>query len=392
MFKPDPKTMAVNGDSLSDNVTLGTLPRHLWPDVLGTKMRAAGVDVQVRNWAKNGSRTDEQLRLMPLLTKYGNTPAAPFQTKYPDYGIIWGGANDQGALAVTGITSAGTVATVTTTAPHRLAVNTLIAISGANESAFNITARVVSVPTGSTFTYAFAGNSNNPATGTITWNIPIAGTQENLKAMVKWLKFACSGVALNETSLPVANVGDRYVVLVDGSSNGGVDAPAGQGLTARSVGAGGSAQTVWECRYSLAGVTGWGRIATAATTPDRCRKIIVGGAHYLNWAANARDNYNVISGYRFVEGGSTDNGTLAGIKYAAYDTLRTAQSAVATAENVPFCDNFDFVSRKIAAGFHTQGSAAEHYAAGDQHFNRYGYTLIAQAMFEKIAAQPNWLT
>jgi lysophospholipase L1-like esterase len=380
MLKPSPKYLVTMGDSLTDNQTLGTLPHYLWPALLARKMRAAGVDAYERNNGMNGSRTDQQLAKMALMTQYGT----------PDYGIIWGGANDQGALSVSGITSSGLVATVTTAVNHSLAVNTLIAISGATQTNYNITARVVTVPTSNTFTYTLLGTATSPATGTITWNIPIAGTQENVAAMVKWLKFGCKGVVLNESALPVANVGDRYVVLVDGSSSGGIDAQASQGLTARIPGAGGNAQTVWECRYSLGGSSVWGRIATAASTPDRCKKIIVGGAQYLNYASNAGDNVNVISGKRFLEGTSTDD-TLTGIYSSAYQTLRAAQSATATAEGVPFCDNHDFVSRKIAAGFHTQGSAAEHYAAGNQHFNRYGYTLIAQAYFEKIQAQSGWV-
>jgi lysophospholipase L1-like esterase len=315
MLKPSPKYVVVMSDSLTDNITLGVHTHYLWPELLGVKMRGAGVDVRVRNFARNGSRTDQQLALMPLMTEHGT----------PDFGIIWGGANDAGG-------------------------------------------------------------------GLTTQN-----TKDNLTAMVKWLKFGCKGTVATEAALPVAAIGDRYIVLADGSSDGGIDAPSDQGLTAKcDSSAGGGVQTVWECRYSKAGASTWGRIARASTTPDRCDKIIIGGAQYLNYASSAGDNYDVITGYRFSEGTSTDNGTLAGIKDAAYNTLRIAQQQVATAEGVVFCDNFDFVSRKIAAGFHTQGSRAEHYmpspAADNQHFNRYGHSLIAEAMFAKIAAQnPPWL-
>lgn len=383
MLKAPPKSMCVMGDSLTDNCTLGTLPHDLWPEVLGGKLRKAGLNIQVRNFGRNGSRTDGQIAIFAQMTQYDVGPDQPL------FGIIWGGANDQAALAVTSITSVGTVATVTTTANHSLAVNTLIAISGANEANYNIGARVVSVPSANTFTYALLAGAASPATGVITWNIPPEGTLENLEAMINLLKFGAKGIVLNETALPVARVGDRYVVLVDGSATGGIDAPAGQGMLPKIPGAGGNAQTVWECRYAGPN-TVWGRVAVAATPGDRCKRIVVGGAHYLNHPANAGDNYDVVTNKRFLEGTSNDD-VQAGIKYAPYAALRAVQAAAAAAMGVVFCDNFDFVSRRIKDGFHAQGSDAEHHAANDQHFNRYGHTLIAEAFYEKIAAQGGWL-
>jgi hypothetical protein len=267
------------------------------------------------------------------MTKYGT----------PDYGIIWGGANDQDGLAVTSITSAGLVATVTTAANHSLAVNTLIAITGANETNYNITARVVTVPTANTFTYALAGGAASPATGgTITWNIPIAGTQENLAAMVKWLKFGCKGVVLNETALPAANVGDRYVVLVDGSATGGIDAPAGLGIDGEDSGRGreranGLGMPLFAGRRHV-----WGRIATAATTPDRCKKIIVGGAQYLNFTANAGDNVNVVSANDFWKGPATTTRWrefIVGLSDAARGAIRRPRTAEGVVLRQPrFCE------------------------------------------------------
>ncbi|MDD5688478.1 MAG: hypothetical protein PHE88_11685 [Elusimicrobia bacterium] len=64
------------------------------------------------------------------------------------------------------LTSASTVATATTTQEHGRIVGDIVIISGASPAAYNGTYTVVSVPTSTTFTYAFAGGTS-PATGTI---------------------------------------------------------------------------------------------------------------------------------------------------------------------------------------------------------------------------------
>lgn len=320
MLKQPSKILVVMGDSLSDSCTLGVLPRYLWPHLLGLKMRntgpdgiVRGVDVQVANFARNGSTTAQQLTYMLQTTEHGT----------PDFAIIWGGANDAGAALTT------------------------------------------------------------------------AQTKANLAAMVKWWKFGCKGTAATEAALPIAAPGTRYIVLADGSSSGGIAAPSGQGLRPTITGAGGGAQTVWECRYSRGAEKAWGRVATASTVPNpdtyaqECDKIIIGGAQYLNYATDAGDNYNVDTDKKFNEGLSTDSAS-AGIKYAAYDTLRIAQAEVATAEGVEFCNTFNFFSRAIAAGLHGQGTFVEHYATGNQHHNRYGHSLLAEAFFQ-TAQDADWL-
>jgi len=73
------------------------------------------------------------------------------------------------ALAVTGITSAGGVATAVLAAPDAtLATGASVLIAGANQSPYNGSVVITAVDT-STFTYAVAGSPASPATGTITY-------------------------------------------------------------------------------------------------------------------------------------------------------------------------------------------------------------------------------
>ncbi len=66
------------------------------------------------------------------------------------------------------LTSTGGVATGTTSTAHGLEVNNYITIAGANETDYNGSFRVTSVPTTTTFTYAVSNSPASPATGTIT--------------------------------------------------------------------------------------------------------------------------------------------------------------------------------------------------------------------------------
>ena len=70
-------------------------------------------------------------------------------------------------LSITGITRSSGTATATTASSHGLAVGNKVAISGAVETEYNGTVTVLSVPTGTTFTYAVTGTPSTPASGTI---------------------------------------------------------------------------------------------------------------------------------------------------------------------------------------------------------------------------------
>jgi len=80
-------------------------------------------------------------------------------------------------VAVTGLTSAGGVATVTTAVPHGLGVGNLVTIDGATPGEYNSTFPIQSVPTPTTFTYATLNGLASPATGTITATRSQAGTR-----------------------------------------------------------------------------------------------------------------------------------------------------------------------------------------------------------------------
>lgn len=69
-------------------------------------------------------------------------------------------------ISVTSITRSGTTATVTTTSDHNLATGVSVTISGADQSAYNITA-TITVTSTTTFTYTVSGSPTTPATGTI---------------------------------------------------------------------------------------------------------------------------------------------------------------------------------------------------------------------------------
>lgn len=71
------------------------------------------------------------------------------------------------AWAVTSITSAGTTATVTTTATNYIFTGDSVVIAGATPAAYNGTYIATVTAQGSVFTYQFAGGTS-PATGTIT--------------------------------------------------------------------------------------------------------------------------------------------------------------------------------------------------------------------------------
>ncbi|MBK6906480.1 MAG: hypothetical protein IPH08_05000, partial [Rhodocyclaceae bacterium] len=69
--------------------------------------------------------------------------------------------------AVTSITRSSTTATVTTTATNSLSTGQTVVIAGAGEAAYN-GSFVITVTSGTTFTYTVAGSPATPATGTIT--------------------------------------------------------------------------------------------------------------------------------------------------------------------------------------------------------------------------------
>lgn len=72
------------------------------------------------------------------------------------------------SFTVSSLTSSGTTATLTTSAEHGLQANDYIVIAGADQTGYNGTHRILSVPTDTTLTFTVSSGLTTPATGTIT--------------------------------------------------------------------------------------------------------------------------------------------------------------------------------------------------------------------------------
>lgn len=72
---------------------------------------------------------------------------------------------------VSSITRSGTDATVTISTDHGLVQGDKITIAGADQTEYNVTGVITSVPTSATFVYTVSGSPATPATGTITSNV-----------------------------------------------------------------------------------------------------------------------------------------------------------------------------------------------------------------------------
>lgn len=251
--------------------------------------------------------------------------------------------------------------------------------------------------------------ANDPGAGITT-----ADTLANIKAAIKLLKYGCLSVVADQTALPAVlhavsgrtvQAGDRAVVLADGSSKGGAVVSSNVPAPPRIGGAGGGAQSVWQCVAPIAGENGWVRIAlegnATSLAADYCPRVVVVSMQYQNFAASAADNNDVTTGKAYTEGTSTDSANPA-VVFASYATLRTgAQQLAVLAESVYglpagggviYADIYSALSRWIKNGNDVQGSAAWHAAAGNQHFNANGNGIAAQAILDAIVTQqPGWI-
>jgi len=73
--------------------------------------------------------------------------------------------------AVTSITRSSSTATVNTNSAHGLKTNDIVAITGATQTEYNVTAAVVTVTGNTTFTYSVTGTPATPATGSpVIWD------------------------------------------------------------------------------------------------------------------------------------------------------------------------------------------------------------------------------
>lgn len=222
----------------------------------------------------------------------------------------------------------------------------------------------------------FAG-ANDPAFGYST-----AQTTAYLQAMIKWLKYGCVGYVADETALPAdGNLGDRYVVMADGSATGGAAAVSALVHTTTLGGAGAGAQTVWEYRNAKAGETGWGRVAVASTAATKVSRIAVISMHYLNYTAGgdtlatAAPLYDDVTGVRKAQGDAVTN-----------ESTNNA--------NIKYIDIYAAFKGRIQAGLDTAlaGAAGWHVQDTNQHFNTYGMSLVAQFIFSAINGYSGWMT
>jgi len=121
------------------------------------------------------------------------------------------------ALAVFGLTRSGQTATATTVSPHLLADGLTVTISGADQTEYNITARVV-VTSNFSFTYTITGTPVTPATGTILVNITYASLEIISNSFGSNTK-QDSGAELNFSTL-IAGVNASAFVQFDGLTEG----------------------------------------------------------------------------------------------------------------------------------------------------------------------------
>ncbi|MEO6776335.1 MAG: MopE-related protein [Kofleriaceae bacterium] len=98
---------------------------------------------------------------------------------------------------ITGITEAGTTATVTTSGAHNLAVGRVVAIAGENVAGYNTSFVVATVPTTTTFTIAAASGLGTATGGTASPQCPtcaVAGVQPWTNVAYPQAVAACAAV------------------------------------------------------------------------------------------------------------------------------------------------------------------------------------------------------
>jgi uncharacterized phage protein gp47/JayE len=121
-------------------------------------------------------------------------------------------------ISVSNLIRSGTTATATTSSDHTIAVGMDITIAGANETAYNGTFTVVSIPAANQFTYTVSGSPSTPATGTITASydgvsIEVESDDSGQKTNIE------SGGQLS-LATPIAGIDNTVYVQFDGITGG----------------------------------------------------------------------------------------------------------------------------------------------------------------------------
>ncbi|MBT1191105.1 SGNH/GDSL hydrolase family protein [Rhodococcoides kroppenstedtii] len=219
-----------------------------------------------------------------------------------------------------------------------------------------------------------------------------AQTETNVLAIIMAIKHRAIGfgrgtgcTVATQAALPAdGRPGQRYVVLSDGSTTGGV-APWHASHKANITGAvaadgGGRKLGVWENRNPLPGEAGWGRVATVGTLPDRVTRIVVVPPPYRN----------------FTSGGdtpSTPDANNAAVRTALSSAVGRTTGQIAGQPTVIYSDLYAFMRSRIVAGTDPDFSTVAydqnrswHYIQGNQHYSAYGHQLQAQKVSTDIAA------
>lgn len=380
------------GDSQTDYLSpCGVDPANTWSQQLAKRLNALGAVVKSRAFGISGDTTSMMMYRADSLFLYDT----------PEVGVIYGGVNDPFSNVTTQTAQAGASTTITlasgASARNGAYVGQVITTTGGTGSGQSKTIIAYDGSTKvATINSAWLVTPDNTTTYTIA-ALTQAQTQANLQALVKVLKFKAIGsgtggigcVVWAQSRLPAnGEPGQRYVVMQDNSTTGGVQSN-GSNQNANITGdySASPQQTVWEWRNPQAGESGWARVATSATAAfsDGCSKVLVSTQSYLNWASGG-DNYNTAAG--------------TGSQYASYVPVRAAATAAASAESVTLCDVYDYQSKLIYGGTFngatlvsetTQGSESYHYTAGDQHYNAYGHDTVARAAAQTVV-NAGWLT
>lgn len=197
--------------------------------------------------------------------------------------------------SISSASQTGGVATLTFSGAHGYAVNDVIAISGANEAAWNHEFRVLSAPLTTTLTFAIDAGTTSPATGTLAakiaplgWTKPFSGT--NKAAYLPQATYVqCYLRVLDDSSTPTSANG-RWAKLRGYESMSDVD--TGTGLFP-------------DATQSTNALTCW-KSSTSDSTARPWWLVGDGGIFYLGMAAHSTST--VFGGYAFGDINSLKSG------------------------------------------------------------------------------------
>jgi hypothetical protein len=334
------KILAVGGDSHSDavstngSVTYGhNLPERTWPTLLTARLtELTGEPWRENNVAKGGAASDHMAQFADDIYYVGR----------PEITILYSGANDIGAP----LTTAESAELMQATAMMGLYECMGQAIPDAQGYWTN-------TGQGPPYNYV-AGVSNLPANG---------------------------------------RAGQRYVVLSDNDSTGGVAAPTNDPTLHTTITGAGSGMAVWECRNARAGKYGYGRVAKPGVTkPWACKKVLIASSPYLN----------------FTSGGDTptvEKSTLKEMRHAIQAIPASLNVNISGKPTVISINLYALAKARIDAGLDPDFSSvsyddalswhcsteSESVISPNQHYNHYGHELHCQWFLDAIV-NAKWVT